>query len=373
MNMTPPDAKPVAAVEKEAGLPKEQEENPESQDFDNETDIEAESPGFLQRIKQHLPFRKNGTLRRDLEVVLEQDDSDLTFSPEERAMLKNILALREVRADDIMVPRADIDGIDVMISLGELIFRFEEARHSRMPVYRETLDDPIGMVHVKDLMGYIMGRAEENPHGEMNLLHNDVVDYDLSNVDLTESLETAEIIRPLLFIPPSMSASDIFAKMQTTRTQMALVIDEYGGTDGLISMEDVVEVIVGDIEDEHDDDDEGPQIVKETANSWSADARVSLDDICQALDISLDRQGEEEADTIGGLLFTELGRVPVRGEVVNVLDDFDFEILEADPRRIRRVRIMKDKGPFKRRRRRAEGEVAEAEAPEKPFSVVKEQ
>ena len=308
---------------------------------------------LLQRFKNMLPFKKNVSLRQDLEVVLEQGDADLTFSPEERAMLSNILALREVRADDIMVPRADIDAVDYAITLGQMIFLFEEGRHSRMPVYRETLDDPIGMVHVKDVMAFIMAQAEENPQDDGQPLRNDVIDYDLSNVDLTQPLNEVEILRPILFVPPSMPASDIFAKMRTTRTQMALVIDEYGGTDGLVSMEDVVEAIVGDIEDEHDDEEEA-QITQENETTWSADARAPLEDVSEALGISVDVKADDDVDTLGGLLFSELGRIPVRGEVVRALDSFDFEIVEADSRRIKSVRIIKAKTAAKRRRRRAQ-------------------
>lgn len=308
--------------------------------------------GFFQWLKDKFPFRKNASLRQDLEVVLEQGDADLTFSPEERAMLSNILALREVRADDIMVPRVDIDAVDFNITLGQLIFLFEESRHSRMPVYRETLDDPIGMVHVKDVMAFIMAQAEQNPQDEGQPVRNDVVDYDLSDVDLSQALNDVEILRPVLFVPPSMPASDIFAKMQTTRTQMALVIDEYGGTDGIVSMEDVVEAIVGDIEDEHDDEEEA-QIIQEKENVWSADARAPLDEVSKALGISIDTKGEGEGiDTLGGLLFTELGRIPVRGEVVRALGGFDVEITEADSRRIKHIRLIRAKSASKRRRRR---------------------
>lgn len=319
----------------------------------NDPDSVAAKQGFFERIKSMLPFRKNMSLRQDLEVVLGQGDADLTFTPQERSMLSNILSLREVRADDVMVPRADIDGVDVTITLGELIFLFEESRHSRMPVYREMLDDPIGIVHVKDLMAYIMDQAEKNPNDDNEKRRNDVVNYDLSNVDLTQTLDKAEILRPVLFVPPSMPAFDIFAKMQATRSQMALVIDEYGGTDGLVSMEDVVEAIVGDIEDEHDDES-GPLIIKEAENRWSADARTPLGDVCEALNISVDIDSDDDdVDTIGGLLFTELGRVPVRGEVVRALGKFDFEIIDADPRRIRKVRIVASKPTSKRRRKRS--------------------
>lgn len=335
------------------------DDEPGSQDAEQivaeEATDESAKQSLFECIKNLLPFRKNISLRQDLEVVLGQEDADLTFSPQERAMLSNILSMREVRADDVMVPRADIDAVDTQITLGELMFLFEESRHSRMPVYREMLDDPIGMVHVKDLMAYIMDQAEKNPDDDKDKRRNDVVDYDLSNVDLSQSLDKVEILRSVLFVPPSMPAFDIFTKMQATRSQMALVIDEYGGTDGLVSMEDVVEAIVGDIEDEHDDET-GPLIIKEGENRWSADARTPLEDVCEALGIPFDIDvDDDDVDTIGGLLFTELGRVPVRGEVVRALGKFDFEVIEADPRRIRKVRIVAAKQTSKRRRKRTTG------------------
>lgn len=314
-------------------------------------------PGLFARFRALFSFKKNASLREDIEGVLEKADGDLTFTPEERALLRNILALREVRADDVMIPRADITAVDVRISLGELIFQFEESRHSRVPVYRETLDDPIGFVHVKDLLAFIMQQAGENPDDDTR--RNDIVDYDLSSVDLKQTLEKVDILRPLLFIPPSMPAFEVFARMQATRSQMALVIDEYGGTDGLVSMEDVVEAIVGDIEDEHDDEI-GPEIIKQGENRWVADARVPVAEVCEALGIPVEGNGDDDdVDTIGGLLFTKLGRVPVRGEVVPALGDFDFEIIDADPRRIRRVRIVPSKLLSKRRRRKSANEPAD--------------
>ena len=344
-----------ASVVAKDDQPGDDEPGSENADQLGENDL-SDKPAKLslfERIKNMLPFRKNMSLRRDLEVVLGQEDDDLTFSPEERSMLSNILSLREVRADDVMLPRADIDAVDVTITLGELIFQFEESRHSRMPVYREMLDDPIGMVHVKDLMAYMMDQAEKNPNDDAKQRRNDVVDYDLSNINLRQTLEESEILRPVLFVPPSMPAFDIFARMQASRSQMAIVVDEYGGTDGLVSMEDVVEAIVGDIEDEHDDET-GPLITKEADNRWSADARTPLEDVAQALGITLDIDvDDDDVDTIGGLLFTELGRVPVRGEVVRALGKFDFEIIEADPRRIRKVHILASKPTSKRRRKRS--------------------
>ena len=180
---------------------------------------------------------------------------EAAFSPGERAMLNNILRLREVRVEDVMVPRADIEAVEINTTLGDLMNLFEQSGHSRMPVYAETLDDPRGMVHIRDVVAHITrarprqegARARKPAAGGRRL--------DLANVDLAKTIGELSLIRTVLFVPPSMLASDLMARMQATRTQMALVIDEYGGTDGLVSLEDIVEMVVGDIEDEHDDDE----------------------------------------------------------------------------------------------------------------------
>ncbi len=295
--------------------------------------------GWLTRLREAFGFKTPATLREDLELALDQEDAlDAAFSPEERAMIRNILRLRETRVDDVMVPRADIDSVEIDISLADLLSAFKASGHSRMPVYRETLDDALGMVHIKDLMAFITERASR-PAAEGS---EEGPTLDVGSVDLGMSLERSELVRPVLFVPPSMPATDLLAKMQATHIQMALVIDEYGGTDGLVSIEDVVETIVGEIDDEHDEDD-GPMIQTVTPGIYIADARADLEDVMETVGPSLTvGDYDEEVDTIGGLLFALLGRIPARGEVVTSpeLPGWEFEVLEADPRRIRKVRLI---------------------------------
>ena len=213
------------------------------------------SDGWLARVVRALFNWKPNSARADLQTVLENGSlGEGGFSPQERTMLTNILALRGRRVDDVMVPRADIIAVQQDISLGELIKVFEGAGHSRLVVYNDTLDDPVGMVHIRDVIGYMVRRAQ---HGAAKSKRKKPfpAGLDLKAIDLSVSLAEAKIIREILFVPPSMPALDLLAKMQATRIHLALVIDEYGGTDGIVSMEDVVEEIVGEIEDEHDEDD----------------------------------------------------------------------------------------------------------------------
>ncbi len=324
--------------------------------------------------------RATGSLRENLEDELAREGSgDTAFSPEERMLLGNILRLRELRVDDVMIPRADIDAVESSSSLSRVMELFEESSHSRMPVYEETLDDPRGMIHIKDLMAFIAARAsvsddkpdtsgedgEETPPRGHNLR-----ELDLSRVDLSGSLKEAGLVRELLFVPPSMPATDLMAKMQADRIQMALVIDEYGGTDGLVSLEDLVEEVVGDIEDEHDEDEEA--MLAETGDGgWIADPRLPLEDLDQTLGTQF-ATGEisEDVDTLGGLLFVSIGRVPVRGELLAApgLPGYEFEVLDADPRRIKRLRIRRRKpdGRLPEQRRRVKKSEATASSGQPP-------
>jgi CBS domain containing-hemolysin-like protein len=312
---------------------------------------------FWSRAARLLRGVSPSSLREDLADALTADaDSNAAFSPEERAMLNNILRLREVRVEDVMVPRADIEAVDQSITIGELMVLFEESGRSRMPVYSEGLDDPRGMVHIRDLLAYVTkqarnrrrnGRAHPAPNGE-KAPRQHKPGFDLSRVDLDKTLEEAGIIRQLLFVPPSMLASDLMQRMQAARIQMALVIDEYGGTDGLVSLEDIVEMVVGDIEDEHDDEE--VMFARTSDDIFVADARVELEEIASAIGPDFDvREQLEDVDTLGGLVFASLGRIPVRGEVVQAIPGFEFQILDADPRRVKRVRIMRKRPPARRR------------------------
>ncbi|SOC83775.1 CBS domain-containing protein [Ensifer adhaerens] len=313
----------------------------------------------------------NGSsLRENLaDALLADPGSNAAFSPSERAMLHNILRFREVRVEDVMVPRVDIEAVDQSISVGDLMVLFEESGRSRMPVYCDTLDDPRGMVHIRDLLSWIMkqarnkrrtstraasaakaaAEAEEKPTARAPKPA-----FDLGRIDISKPLSETGIVRQLLFVPPSMLASDLMARMQASRIQMALVIDEYGGTDGLVSLEDIVEMVVGDIEDEHDDDE--VMIRKTSDDVFIADARAELEEIAELVGPDFDiREQLEDVDTLGGLIFSSLGRIPVRGEVVQALPGFEFHVLEADPRRIKKVRITR-KRVAPRRRVQAKGE-----------------
>jgi len=316
---------------------------------DNETPTveppRGESLGdrLMATLRQALGLRSpENSARAEIEDALAEDEAfgAPAFAPEERAMLRAILKFGEMRVDDVMLPRADIEAVEVGASLAQVLARFRESGHSRMPVYRDTLDDPLGMVLVKDVMGWVIDRAALRGEGEAP----DRPAYDLGAVDLSSSLESTGLVRPLLFVPPSMPARTLLAQMQAGRIQMALVIDEYGGTDGLVSLEDLVEVIVGEIEDEHDEDEEA-EIVRAADGSWIVDARVDLEELAREIGPGFRVDAEADVDTLGGLVFTALGRIPVRGERVQALEGFEFEILDSDPRRVKRIRIRERRRP----------------------------
>jgi CBS domain containing-hemolysin-like protein len=283
------------------------------------------------------------SLRSDLEDALsDRRTEDPGFSPQERSMLSNILSLRERRVADVMVPRADIIAVDQHASAGELLGIFREAGHSRLPVYHETLDDLVGMVHIRDFMAYLT-TAPHNPDTSQG---SPTGMPELAMADISAPLSSANIIRPVLFVPPSMPAMDLLVKMQATRIHIALVIDEYGGTDGLVSIEDIIEEVVGDIEDEHDEDEKS---VTATEGGWIASARASLDEVSEAVGESFqteafsDEMSEhaEDVETIGGFVTAIVGRVPARGELIKGSNGYEFEVLDADPRRVKKLRIKK--------------------------------
>ncbi|TIS01615.1 MAG: CBS domain-containing protein, partial [Mesorhizobium sp.] len=196
-------------------------------------------PSLFDRVLGLFRHRNGTNLREEIADALAETATDAeSFSPGERAMLNNILRLREVRVEDVMVPRADIEAVEITTSLGDLLGLFEQSGHSRMPVYSETLDDPRGMVHIRDVLAHITKVARVKK-GRANRKAQAPTILDLAQVDLARTIGDLDLIRPVLFVPPSMLASDLMGRMQTTRTQMALVIDEYGGTDGLASLEDI--------------------------------------------------------------------------------------------------------------------------------------
>ncbi len=290
------------------------------------------------------------SIRSDLKVLLEGAAAETGFSPEESRMLKNILGLHERRLDDLMVPRADIVAVQQDIPLGELVKVFENAAHSRLVVYNDTLDEPVGMVHIRDLIAFMTARATVNPEANSEATRQHSAGLDLAAIDLAVPLSATPIIRPILFVPPSMPAIDLLAKMQATRIHLALVIDEYGGTEGLASIEDIVEEIVGDIEDEHDEATEHT-VIRQPDGSFVAVGRATLEEAVAVIGGEFDvGDASEEVDTIAGYIVTRIGRVPVRGELVAGPGAFEIEILDADPRRVKRVRIY----PRKQTRRSVE-------------------
>ncbi|MBV8184559.1 MAG: HlyC/CorC family transporter [Hyphomicrobiales bacterium] len=255
---------------------------------------------------------------------------------QERAMLRNVLALRQARVADVMLPRADIIAVPITITLAELLNVFRSAAHSRLPVYGETLDEPRGMVHMRDFLDYLGAKAQESEG--RNGKGNEAL-ADLGGVDLSTPLEALGILRPVLYVPASMRAVALLRRMQATRTHMALVIDEYGGTDGLVSIEDLIEIVVGEIEDEHDDE-EGALVSRIDDRTLVASARAELAEVSAMLGTDLSRgHAAEDVDTIGGLIVTLAGRVPLRGELIGGPGGVEFEVMEADPRRLKRVRI----------------------------------
>jgi CBS domain containing-hemolysin-like protein len=300
---------------------------------------------WLARAIRTLFGWRSDSLRANLQVVLETSaPGETSFSPVERTMLRNILYLRERRIADIMIPRADIIAVRQDISLGELMKLFEAAGHSRLVVYGETLDEPEGMVHIRDLVVYMAQRAQVEPKTTARRKKQLPAGLDLRAVNLATTLAEANIVRKLIFVPPSMPAMDLLQQMQATRIHLALVVDEYGGTDGLVSIEDLVEQIVGDIDDEHDSD-QPPDIVQQVDGSFIADARASLEDVTATIgeEFNIGEAGED-VDTLGGYLTWIAGRLPLRGEVIAGPDPFEIEVLDADPRRIKRVRVSRRQG-----------------------------
>ncbi|MBI3453579.1 MAG: HlyC/CorC family transporter [Rhodospirillales bacterium] len=279
--------------------------------------------GFADRLRDRLRdiFRARGAegaLRDTIEEIIEEVEegrhSLAEIGAQERTLLRNIFKLRELTTYDVMVPRADIITVSYDVSLADLVKAMTREAHSRMPVFRDSLDDVIGFVHIKDVMQFWGGGRE---------------------------FKLADILRRLLFVAPSMRLLDLLLEMRKTRLHMALVVDEYGGVDGLVTIEDLVEEIVGEIEDEHDVD-EGPRLVRESEETVLADARLPIGEFEQQIGPIL--TAEERAadiDTIGGLVVARAGRLPSRGEVIVHPAGFEFEILDADPRRLKRLKVRR--------------------------------
>ncbi|MBU2580401.1 MAG: hemolysin family protein [Alphaproteobacteria bacterium] len=310
--------------------------------------------GWLAAIRSKLGLGEAPSLREALEDALREDAGvNATFSAEERQMLLRLLRFGGSRVEDIMVPRADIIAIEEDAPVSDLLHAFEEAGVSRMPVYRDTLDDPRGMVHIKDLFRWLMSqaRAEGSNGSGANADKSSATAARKASAgsagappecltfDLSRPVAMARIKRQVLYVPPSMPAMNLLIKMQSTRIHMALVVDEYGGTDGLVTIEDLVEQIVGDIEDEHDEE-EAAHIVEDAKLGLVASARTPVAELEERLARKLLTEDEEEdIDTLGGLVFSMVGRVPARGELIRHHSGVEFEVLDADPRRVKKLKI----------------------------------
>ena len=260
--------------------------------------------------------RGDASLAEAIEELIEEgevEEPEEPISSEERILLLNILKLRGRTADDIMVPRADIVAVPADITLDGLVSLLVKEGHSRLPVYRETLDDVIGMVHMKDILVHLARR--DRP------------------------FDVTQMLREVLFVAPSARLLDLLLEMRLKRVHMALVVDEFGGIDGLLTIEDVVEEIVGEIEDEHDVQEQ-PKLVERPDGTVLADARATIEEFEERVGPVLsEAEREEDIDTLGWLVFSLAGRIPKRGEVVKHRSGLAFEILDADSRRIKRLKV----------------------------------
>ena len=295
-------------------------------------------PSFLSKIRRRLS-RDKIDLRESLEGVIAshvEEAGSSTLPDDARSMMQNLLGFADLRVDDMMVPRASIVAAEETSTMRDLLSQFIDANHSRMPIYRESLDDIVGMIHVKDFLRWMATKGTKRKTkgaAEAGIA--------LAGSELSSAIKQhPSMIRDVLFVPPSMPAPDLLIKMKASHVHLAVVVDEYGGTDGLVSLEDLVEEIIGDIADEHDTDAEEGMIRKQSDTVYVASALISISTLDEMFKVDLlsDDQ-EDEADTLGGLVFEMAGRVPVRGEIIRHESGLEFEILESDPRRVKRVRI----------------------------------
>ncbi len=272
----------------------------------------------LTRWVRHMFGGKSAeaSLKEALEEVMEEhrEESGETLSSDERDMLRNMLLMGELTVSDVMIPRTEIVAVDHDITLTELKAVLQEQRHTRMPVYKGTLDRLLGFIHLKDLVPALAG---------------------------DEAFDIDKVMRDILFVAPSMKVVDLLVQMRVSGDHMAIVVDEYGGTDGLVTLEDLFEEIVGEIQDEHDEEVLEQELRRISLFCFEADARMRIDVLEKELDTPLRAEDEDEGDydTLGGLIFMRLGRVPARGEILQIDGVARLEIMDADPRRIRKVKI----------------------------------
>ena len=277
---------------------------------------------MIRKLFKKFFFKKkteNNNLKQSIETVLDNDLKGTEgISKHERLMLLNILKIDGIRSSDIMIPRADIGAVELNDSFEKVLEVFIKEAHSRVPIYEKNLDNIIGMIHIKDLVNY-----QNQKKTETNFLQN--------------------LKREILEIPPSMPVLDLLLKMQLTRLHMGIVIDEYGCTDGLVTIEDVIEEITGEIEDEHDEKNL-PMLIKSSLNTFEASARIEIDELQKVTNVEfLNSYDNDDVDTLGGLIFSITGRVPQRGEIIKHTSGTTFEIKDADPMKIKSVKVTTPK------------------------------
>jgi CBS domain containing-hemolysin-like protein len=313
---------------------------------------QSHSTGWFTGIRARLGLPGAPTVRETLESALKSPGESAEFSAAEREMLLRILRFGALKVEDLMIPRADIVAVDENEPIRELLKTFDTSGVSRVPLYRGTLDDPRGMVHVKDVLHWLIGDAARRTAGEARVpspavrgaATGKVPVPDLSRVDLSRPIASAQLGRPMIYVPPSMPAANLLLRMQSTHIHMALVVDEYGGTDGLVTIEDLVEQIVGEIEDEHDEA-EAANIASDGKLGLITAARTPVRELEEYLGVKLLEPEEEvDVDTLGGLIFSLIGRVPKRGEFIPHPAGIEFEVLDADPRRVKKLRVHLPEG-----------------------------
>lgn len=303
-------------------------------DSSSDSNGRLRSKGWLRPLRQLFNRAQEPTLRESLEEAIDEaEDAEPSgtpgddLGPVERAMLRNMLHLGEECAGDIAVPRADMITFDADQGFAALVAKFRDAGHSRMPVWRGERDNIIGMIHIKDVFTRIADRFSS-------------IGSDAVSSEPLLDLDLQPLLRDVLFVPASMAIVDLLARMRAGRTHMAIIIDEYGGVDGLVTIEDLVEEIVGDIEDEHDE--AAAALIQEVGDGlWEADARLPISDLEETLKMTLaDDAVGLDVDTLGGLVFMLAGRVPAPGEHVDHPAGWRIEVIDGDPRMVKRLRIQ---------------------------------
>ena len=277
-----------------------------------------ENINIISKLIKKINFLNNNnqSLRDSIKDVIDEksqtESYDVDLSKKEKSILSNILSINKFKVGDAMIPRASIIAVQQNYSFEEITNIINKESHSRMPVYRKDLDDILGMVHIKDIIRFSGSQSE--------------------------TFDIKSILREILFVPPTMPVMNLLLKMQATKLHMALVIDEHGGTDGLITIEDVIEEIVGEIEDEHDKEDDF-NFKRINTNTFEVKAEMTIDEFNKETNFNI---SNDEVDTIGGYIFSKINRVPFTGEVINIENQYQFEIIDADPRKIKKIKIIKD-------------------------------